>query len=209
MYKIAIILTIITASFCFPQDGNRIAEKIRLENGFAATITDADTLALPSRDRYERCGKNLYRIDLGNYMLDEVRCVTYASFSDGVFGPLVDWARPTESTFTLLTTPLENCGIVLHVEHLKYNFASADYDFRLSSFLASCIRDGCIPYVGIETVTDEAVTASLFLVNGEKQFNHVLKLSIPKEVFTDHTGQITGTLHTYVPMGNVSDLYAK
>lgn len=209
MHQIAVILTIFFALSCPPQDGGRVVDKIALENSFIDTISDDAIIPLPADSCYSKLTGNLYVIDSGSYMLEDVRSATYAVLSHGHLQPLSDWNRPKESVLTMLTTPSADGEIILDIDHIKYGFEKANYKIRLSSFLSSCILAGCVPYVGIETITDEAVTVSLFLVNAGRQYNHVLKLTIPKHAIVKRRGRVTGTLHTYVPMGNVSDLYAK
>ncbi len=208
MHQIVSILCLFFALFAHPTSNGQTVDKIALENHFIDTISEDITIPLPVGD-YLRQTKDLYVADYGCYMLENVRFATYAVLSGGQFLPLVDWNRAKESALTLLTTPLAGEGIVLNLEHLKYSFEKANYEIPLPSFLSSCIADGCAPYVGIEELTEDAVVASLFLVNEEKQYNHVLKLTIPRQVIVNHAGHINGTLHTYVPMGNVAELYAK
>ena len=191
-----------------PQDDGVTLDKIALENNFINTISDDITIPLPIAD-YLQQERNLFVADYGSYVLENVRCATYAIMCKGEFVPLVDWNRAKETAMTLLTTPMAGNGITLHVEHIKYNFEKTEYDLPLSAFLSSCISDGCTPYVGIEGITEQFVAASLFLVNEKKKFNHVLKITIPRQTIINHTGRVSGTLHTYVPTGNIAELYAQ
>ena len=208
MRKLTIISLLLCCVVSFSQE-NAHKSKIDLENEFLATITDTLNIPLPSEECYRKISGNVYVAEGGSYMIENVRCDTFATSRDGTLVPLMTWSFPEESVKTMLTTPFVCENITLKAEHLKYGFESAYFEVNLKSLLSSCIHYGCIPYVGISGISDNAVEASLFLVNTKEEYNHILKLHIPRNVINRKKGSITGSLHTYVPMGNIDNLYVR
>lgn len=204
MYKaVAILLFFILA---LPQERDKVA----LEDGFASIIIagsgkDAGLdLSLYVKDR-----GRIYRMSGGSYHVDSIRGDSFAVMKGHSLVPLVRPAFPAESVMTIFTNPAASRDIMLTLTHHMFGFRTERHLFNLSDFTASCMAEGCRVYVGVEELGKSSITATVFLVNKDRGYCHVMKTMFPPEILETASGEVTADIHTYIPIDNISELFAK
>lgn len=184
--------------------------KIELEDNFIATIvpgSGSGTILNP--EGYVKSGGHYYVRKGDEYYIPQVRNDSYAIGKEGKLVPLSSTQYPEESVMTIFTEPSASAGYTVELTMHKYGYVEQSYEVNLADFLISCTNDGCTPYVGINECGKDFIVASVFLVNKEKGYNHIMKAYIGPGLLTHSQGQIKADLHVYVPNQNISDLFAE
>lgn len=183
---------------------------IQLENEFLSTVCEGSGVeCVFDPSEYKKAGGKFYMKAGKAYWMEQIRDDSYAVENGDRLIPLCSASYPEESLRTLLTVPAAAVGFTIHLVHHKYGFVEDTYDVDMGDFLASCMADGCEPFVGVEECTEDMISASLFLVNTEKGYNHVLKVRMSLALLKSRLGCLTADLNTYIPTHNISELYAK
>ena len=77
----------------------------------------------------------------------------------------------------------------------------------LSKFSSYMRNIGCQAYVGMETIEKEKLTGTVFFVNRQLMYEHMLYFEFPRHLFKQVTGEISVQLYPYIPIGNIGNLY--
>lgn len=86
---------------------------------------------------------------------------------------------------------------------LRYGYAEETIHTTLEQWTAFCRQSGCEINYGVESEENGQLHASLIAINKPEGYNHVMALNL------NNNGNNLATLHAYVPMHNVSQLFAK
>ena len=65
--------------------------------------------------------------------------------------------------------------------------------------------EGCNLYVGIKKYAEDNVAATVFALNNELGYNHVLAVDFPTGILSGRQQSITGTAYVYIPLQNVTE----
>lgn len=223
MRKKIILSIVVSLVLSFPASGQKTEssaassyeeilgkDKIELEDEFIYTIQEGIGLGYPfDFAGYEKAGGNFYLKKGNEYYTAQVRNDSYAEKKRGKLEPLWNVSYPKESIMTLFTTPAAATDFEIEILHHKYGFAEEKFTVNLADLLVSCMEAGCVPYVGIEECTKDSILVSIFLVNDESAYNHILKVGMDYHLLKSSAGCISADLYTYIPSHNISDLYAK
>jgi hypothetical protein len=129
--------------------------------------------------------------------------------SDSVVNPIWDSNFPLESIANLFICPNDIYGdIELNATVLKHEYGEQDkFTVPLDSFLAYCEEEGCVPFWGVEKLSNDKIEGVLLLYNRGQGYDHVLKIDcIPHEVIEGY-GSITARASLFVPTSNVYNLF--
>ena len=96
---------------------------------------------------------------------------------------------------------------VLCIEQNLYGFKKKQYTVSLMQWLAYCQAMKMKVYFAVEEEREDGLKALLIAQSEDLGFNHMLSLIIPNNFVEKHNAVIKASLHTYIPMQNVKDLY--
>lgn len=185
----------------FLQDG----EKLKLEESFITDVASfkCDTIpAIP--DNLQRISKTMYVSDNGFYESETVRNVSFYERSFRRYSPVCSASYPVESVMNLMTGHLQAGNYTVSLTQHLYGYRTASSELPLSSLLAFCLGQGCVPYVGISDSGPEIVKGTLFMVNGQRGFCHTFKFEISSGVFETGGGTVSVDAYTYTPIHNLA-----
>lgn len=102
---------------------------------------------------------------------------------------------------------LVNADFTIHITQNLYNYKRVEYSLPLSTFTNFCASDGCQTYVGIEEEDVDKVKAVVVYHNDFFAYNHLLYIEVERKVLSDQSGEINGTLYSYIPTHNLKNLF--
>ena len=144
-----------------------------------------------------------YTCEGGWYLRKGISANTYYCRKSGQRYQLVnDVSHPAETAANMMLSGALAGDYRLDVTQVLYGFKNKQFSVPLRQWIAMCESTGCTLYFGIESVDHEAVCASVFAVNEQEYYNHVMSVTIPLSVIDNRQGTIKARLHTYVPMHN-------
>ncbi len=189
--------------------------KIELEDDLYGELQNYSGSHAPSlRERVNdsklrKIADNLYEYDQGYYMIPSMRNIQYLELVEGSYNYIYSAERPCE-TLTNLATQYSgsNHPIVLHVEQQKYGSINNEFHYRLNDLVAFCLDEGCTPYISFEQgEPEEGVSATIFMVNYDCRYNHMLQLEFENFDSLEVNSVISCEINTYIPTHNTSELY--
>lgn len=122
---------------------------------------------------------------------------------------ICDVSHPIESLRNLLSTSSIQNDYTITIKVNKYGFKQEVFSLPLSQLIDFCLQEGCTPYIGIEKVENETITAVLIMVQPNYGYNHIFKIEFNSETLKDKTGIIHGVVNVYTPTHNISNLYGE
>lgn len=122
---------------------------------------------------------------------------------------VADVSHPLESVANMIISPSCKADLNLKVEQVLYGYKRKQFEVPLGKWIAYCLNNGCELYYGIESFDQEAVRATVIAVNMAENYNHLLFVTIPLTVIETGSGDLAGTLQTFIPMHNVKSLLEK
>ena len=200
--EIALLLSLALAFTGFAQEPDKPA----MEQFFMDGLSRYDAVwERPVPDNLQRIDKNLYVSDFGHYETEMVRAVSYFRKIKGEYVPLRDSKYPVESIATLLSGYMGNTRYTVHFKQRRYNYAMEEVDVSLSRLLGFCIMEcSFVPYVGIENADDNAVKATLFLVNEQLGYSHTFIFTIDPGLLEQEEGLMQVEAYTFTPIHNLA-----
>ncbi len=140
---------------------------------------------------------------------------TYLSkdFSNRLYranGELVISKRhPVESAANMMLSLEAAKDYSINITQICYGFKKTTFSVPLQQWIAFCRNHGCELYFGVENISDDSrVEAVVLAVNEQENYNHVLTVSVPAQAIEQRRGMVDARLYPYVPVHNMSDLFA-
>lgn len=199
------LATLLALALALPA-GAQEPDKLELEqffmDGLAAYEGPTDR---PLPDELQRIDRNLYVSDYGHYETESVRAVSYFRRERQTYVPVRDRKFPVESVTTLLSGFTGDSHYTVRLKQHRYNYAMEEVDVPLGRLLGFCIIEcAFIPYVGIESVEDKQVKATLFLVNEDLGYSHTFYFNIPLDLLNRDEGLLQAEAYTFTPIHNLA-----
>ena len=141
----------------------------------------------------------------GSYLSDEIKSDLYLQKKEGKWALITDAEHPIESIKNILLTGCFTRDIAMALTIDRYGYRKTSLSITLQQFVEYCRLDGCVLYVGIKTHTADNVTATIFALNNELGYNHVLAVNFPTGILSGRQNSITGTSYVYIPLQNVTE----
>lgn len=89
----------------------------------------------------------------------------------------------------------------------KYGYKVDTLHVTLRQFLAYCEAEHGKIYMGIKKVSKTELSGTLFILNEQMAYNHVLSFEFPLGVFQKQPLAIKARLYAYVPLQNVTEKF--
>lgn len=144
-----------------------------------------------------------YTHEGGWYLKKNINASTYyCRKSDQRYQLVSDVSHPAETAANMMLSGDVSGDYQMDVTQILYGFKNKQFSVPLRQWIAHCEATGCTLYFGIESVDYNEVQASVFAVNEQEYYNHVLFVIIPLSVIDSRQGTVKARMHTYVPMHN-------
>lgn len=151
----------------------------------------------------KRIEKNLYVMENGWYETESVQNTAFFRKSLFLWLPVCESARPSESVMTQLTGHTGKKRYAVHLLQHRYKFGTAETEIPLPLLLEYCMSMGCTPYVGIESLAEGTIDATLFMVNPEAGFCHTFRFTIDQALLDEEEGMLQAEVYTFTPINNL------
>lgn len=151
--------------------------------------------------------ENLFEKITGSYILPQVKSGSYIQKTS--IGNILLFREdfPNESMLNLFTqADVMDKNFTLDLVVKGYTYYSQT-KCPLSKFSSYMRNIGCQTYVGMETVEKEKLTGTVFYVNRQLMYEHMLYFEFPRHLFKQVTGEFSVQLYPYIPIGNIGNLY--
>ncbi len=113
---------------------------------------------------------------------------------------------PAESLANMVSGVMKN-EKMLSIELRKYNYECETFAVHLDQWISFCQKEHCEPYFGVEELSQDSISASLFMVNNQLGYNHIMFMKMAKADVAKKGTVIRAHLHCYVPINNIGNLY--
>ena len=153
--------------------------------------------------------KDYYVKKGSTYLNKKLTSDLYYQRHDSIFTLLADDVHPLESSANLMLSLESLMDCKLKIKQVMYGYKKKYFDAPLRNWIAYCRNNGCELYFGVESFDEKMILATIFAVNVAENYNHMLYVQIPQSVISAGTGDIESRLQTFVPMHNVTNLFAK
>lgn len=146
-------------------------------------------------------------VHAGSYLSDEIRSDLYCREQGDSLVLVTDVEKPVESIRNVLLTGCFMRDISMALTINRYGYQKSRIGITLQQFVEYCRMEGCVSYVGIKTHTENKVIATVFALNNELGYNHVLSVEFPIGILEGRPISLTGTTYVYIPLQNVTEKF--
>lgn len=132
-------------------------------------------------------------------------------FNSENLDPVWNRSNPLESFANLFIYPSDKYGdIDVDLTVLKHEYGEkAVMTVSLNTLLSVCEKDGCIPFWGVEKVSDDGkLEGALFFLNKSQGYDHVVRVACDIDDIFSGKGKIKASASLYIPTNNVHNLFA-
>lgn len=199
----------------FPVAYDRIlgANRSQIEDNFLERLRRGDAVPachLPVDSLADSLDAKGYYIVRGDkYGLAEVNRDAYLVFNeDSVLSTIYSVDYPAETMADLFVCGSDSQSVALSFVVPKHDYGTVDsVATTVEQLRQVCAADGCLPFWGTESITDDKLCGTVFFYNQALGYDHVLRVECdPRQIGTDDFS-ITGRMSLFVPTNNVKDLY--
>lgn len=157
---------------------------------------------------------SLWVANVGSYLDCTLKSERYYTLDpDSLsFEPVFDGGRLRESIVNLFTDyDIEKArNIGLSICFKTFGLKEQSIETTIPKFVAYCMQNGCVPYVGIVSIDNDSSGSADVLVimhNQQLGYNHVLRVSVPLECILNGNGASSARLNAFVPSSNIKNLF--
>ena len=153
--------------------------------------------------------KGYYIVRGDKYGVAEVSSDVYLVFDeDSMLSTINSADYPAETMADLFVCGADSQSVALSFVVPKHDYGTTDsVATTVEQLLQECAADGCVPFWGTESITDDKLCGTVFFYNQALGYDHVLRVECdPRRIGTDDFS-ITGRMSLFVPTNNVKDLF--
>lgn len=187
---------------------NKIESEACFRDEVLASSTD-EALVDPSvsSDEVTSTDSVVYTQRSGYYIIKAMSANRYyLKDASGTLIPVNSINYPME-TISNLFGQIISGNYMLNIEQRMYGRKTDNFAVSMAQFTSYCRSTGCQSYVGIESIDEKMVKATILYVNRTLNYNHLLYVTIPTDVLKKKSGDITAMLYCYIPTQNIRSLF--
>ena len=162
--------------------------------------------ALPSNDFHEFSfpQKEKYHIVQGTtFMLDAIRNDLYFKRGE-TWSLLSDTLKPVQSISNIMISRNVIGDYELSITFDRYGYKVEQTTVKLDNWLGLCEEEGCVAYFGLKEKLVDGYTGTVFMVNENCGYIHMLSVEFPMDTLRKKEGNIKGRMFVYIPLHNVN-----
>jgi hypothetical protein len=202
-----------TVEFRFPKQYNLILgkDKKELTQSFQSDLEafqwEGAVKIIPREGNTTDSLNGVYA-DLGDiYMIPQMKSGQYIQRKGDRQDFVLNERMGIESLLNLFTNAdVMNRKNELNVNVRGYN-TNDTFDYTLDRLCAYMKAQNCTAYVGLETEDDKEYTGTVFYVNRELMYKHLVYFRFPKTAFMREQEKVNIKVYPYIPINNIADLY--
>ena len=150
---------------------------------------------------------NLFVAHSDKYLSEMIRSDIYLTEKNGKREPLIDAKNPLQSIRNIILTGFFYKDIPMSMTLNRYGYKSSKSDVTLQQFITFCINEGCKLYFGVKERTEYSIKGTLFALNKENAYNHMLSIDFPISILKEGTESVKGTAYVYIPLQNITEKF--
>ena len=139
-----------------------------------------------------------------SYVLHEINTNQYfVKSNDSILRPIYTEKYAAESVVNLMQQIVSSQNFTLNIQQNIYGYKKATFSIPLKVFSDYCLSLGCTTYIGIEEENKNEVKAVVVYRNEFFGYNHLLYITVPRNVIREQEGDISAKLYCYIPTHNL------
>lgn len=180
--------------------------EIELETNFMRSLSRFETSKINRQQNIRFPEKDTEFIRKGDYFISSfIRDDQYYTKKEGEWELVRSTKRPMHSVANIMLDTNSNDSIHLKVIMDQYGYKKDTLMSTYRQFIQLCAKEGCIPYYGLKDKGNDTYSSTVFLVNRQGGYLHMLNAIIPLSVIDKPEETIIeGRLYTYIPLFNLS-----
>ena len=180
---------------------------VELEQNYLKKLKHYEALLPNDFQEFDFPKKGKYHVVQGaTFMLDVIRNDLY--FKKGeTWSLLSDTLKPVQSISNTMISRNVAGDYGLSVTFDLYGYNVEQMTKKLDEWLGLCEEEGCIAYFGLKEKLADAYTGTVFMVNENLGYMHMLSVKFPMDTLRKKKGNIEGRMFVYVPLHNVSERF--
>jgi len=214
MYKVTWQLNTGILTLSFPADCQLIfgADIIELEDNLIKDITKVipkvktDFLFDVEGKKVSRAD-NVIKIQGEQYLISAINNTIYVKEVNGRRMLLCDEKVPTKSVSNIVLTGIFKRLIPVTLKVNCYGYQKKYLDVTLQQIIDYCLSQNSKLFFGIKKNLHDKITGTLFVLNEQLGFNHVLSVEFPKGILKGSDEKVTGSLMPYIPINQINDSF--
>ena len=177
---------------------------IELEQNYMNRLKSYEALLPNDFYEFDFPQEKKYHIVQGTtFMLDAIRNDLYFK-KEETWSLLSDTLKPTQSISNTMISRSVAGDYDLSVTLDLYGYKIEKTMIKLDDWLGLCEEEGCVAYFGLKEKLVEGYTGTVFMVNENCGYVHMLSVKFPLETLRKKRGVIEGRMFVYVPLHNLS-----
>ncbi|MFR9546058.1 MAG: hypothetical protein SNJ29_10835 [Rikenellaceae bacterium] len=159
---------------------------------------------------YKETKDGVYAKDGESFLLSEMTNTTYYTKNDRgnfevIYSP--DMLAPSLLNILLLRTE-QGDKTTIKVEQRMYGNEIKTFDISTNTLRSFCETNGFNSYIGVESVAEDKIEATLLLHNAELNYLHMFHVATNvNSLFGTEDKFMSARLFSYIPFDNISDLF--
>ncbi len=141
------------------------------------------------------------------YLSDLIRSDIYIADTPEGMRLYANPANPSRTIPNIMLTGEAGRPLQVELTVDRYGHRSERIDTTLGKFLSFCRTEGCEFYFGIKAIDKEKLSGTLFALNNDMAYNHVLSVEFPLSILQGATHPIKAVLYAYIPLQNVTERF--
>ena len=156
-------------------------------------------------------GKNVSRADSvikiqgEQYLISAINNTIYVKEDNGKKILLCDEKVPTKSVSNIVLTGIFQRLIPVTLKVNCYGYQKKYLDITFQQIIDYCLNQNSKLYFGIKKNLQDKITGTLFVLNEQLGFNHVLSVEFPKGILKGSDEKVSGSLMPYIPINQINE----
>ncbi len=201
-----------SGSVVFPADWQLLSgrDMVENENRLPVEIAKYDNLwkeHLPDTASLTPSEQGLLVHDGGYYYVKSLACTQFYRHEKDTVRLVDDPSIISAYTANLFTSTGLHNDFILNIKMRVFGLTSTYFKVPLNQWISFCLANGCKPYWGIISVSEDILEGELIMRNADLGYNHVMRIWLPTELLHKGSGEIQTRLVPYVPTHNLSYLF--
>lgn len=181
--------------------------EIELEEIFMRCLShfEAERFVFKQQVNFPDTGEEF--IQKGDFFISPLICNDrFYTKKDGDWKLVKSKERASQSIANLMLDANVNDTVKLVLIMDQYGYKKDTLSTSYRQFIQLCLKEGCVPYYGLKDKADDIYNSTIFLVNRQGGYFHMLSVMIPQTILEKPDSSIIrGKLYVYIPLFNVSD----
>lgn len=121
---------------------------------------------------------------------------------------IYDASNPIRTISNILLTGISPFELPVRLTVDLYGHKTTTFTTTVSKLINFMSEDGCIPYFGVKKVDDNMLRGTLFALNADLGYNHVVSVDFPNSMLEGDTADmISARFYAYIPLHNVIEQF--